>query len=95
MDGIVLTIWCEKFYVCNWLCDNNLRKLQLCVAYFATLSHYTRIHHDTANIAVPYYLQAISFARANRFWEISKYTKKNRLDCIINRLLYNKTDVVI
>ena len=67
MDGIVLTISCEKYYVYKWLCDNNLRKLQLYVAYLATLSHYTGIHQDTANIAVPCYLQAISIARANRF----------------------------
>ena len=42
-----------------------MRKLQLYVAYLATLSH-TEIHQDTGNIAVPCYLQAISSARANR-----------------------------
>ena len=36
MDGIVLTISCENYYVCKWLCDNNLRKLRLYVAYLAT-----------------------------------------------------------
>ena len=93
MDGIVLTISCEKYYVYKWLCDNNLRKLQLCVAYLATLSHYTGIHQDTANIAVPCYLQAISIARANRFWEISKYTKKftSRCSCIIRQMSYFET----
>ena len=57
MDGIVMTISCKKYYVCKWLCHSNLKKLQLYVAYLATLSHLRGIHQDTGNIAVPCYLQ--------------------------------------
>ena len=53
MDGILLSISCKRYKVCKWLCNKNLRKLQLYVAYLATLSHYTGIRQDTGNIAVP------------------------------------------